>query len=242
MKKKIVTATLSALLTAFNAFSQQITSLTNYALNANGHDIIRDIGVTQDYTKITVGSYQPSTNSPYDGFIWSDQTDDNYDWRVTVHGSGNDEINACDVRRFWNGSEYVEEIYVTGYFTGTVTFTRTTWGLPYGYVLDFFTMNSPYGSNDCTYFVAKFNRTGGLVWIQYSGNTTQANTEIGNDVDVCEVGSEVQTLPDSSEAILISIKVLLRPRKYFPRRAGTVHSQQSTLTTEVAQHSRGCAQ
>jgi hypothetical protein len=192
MKKFFSLASLAAMaMLAGPSYAQQITSLTNYALNANGHDIIRDIGVTEDYTKITVGAYQPSTNAPYDGFIWSNQTDDSYDWRVIVHGNGNDEVNAVDVRRVWNGTEYVEDIYVTGYFTGTVTFTRYVW-YPIGYVDDFLTMNSPYGSNDCTYFVAKLNQYGGLAWIQYSGNTTQANTEIGNDVDVCVVGSEVQ--------------------------------------------------
>lgn len=192
MKKTIITTMLSALFVSGTVYAQLIGSLTGYSLSTNGHDIIRDIGVTEDNSKVTVGSYQPGTNVPYDGFIWSDQTNNIYDWRVRLHGSGNDEINACDIRKAWNGTEYVEEMYVTGYFTGTATFTRITWGLPYGYVLDILTMNSPYGSNDCTYFVAKFNRVGDVVWIQYSGNSSQANTEIGNDVDVCVVGTEVQ--------------------------------------------------
>jgi hypothetical protein len=179
------------LLFAGNASAQYIGALANYSLNANGNDIVRDIGVTETFSKITVGSYQPSGSTYYNGFILSDQTNNNYDWRVIIGGSGNDEVNAVDVRRVWNGTEYVEEIYVTGYFTGTVTFTRYVW-YPIGYIDEFFTMNSPYGSSDCTYFVAKLNRLGGLMWIQYSGNTSEWNTEIGNDVDVCVVGSEVQ--------------------------------------------------
>lgn len=171
--------------------AQYISALSNYALNATGHDIVRDIGVTEDYTKITVGSYQPSGSSAYNGFIWSDQTDNTLDWRVIVGGTGNDEVNAVDVRRVWNGTEYVEDIYVTGYFTGTATFTRYIW-YPFTNNTVILTMNSPYGANDCTYFVAKLNQYGNVVWIQYSGNNAESNTEIGNDVDVCVVGSEVQ--------------------------------------------------
>jgi hypothetical protein len=152
--------------------------------------VVRDISVSDNFTKVYVGSYQPTGTTTYNGFIETDNTNNNYDWRVTVEGTANDEINAVDVNLVWNGTEYVEEVYVTGYFSGTIYFKRYKW-YPSPQTTTVWSMSLPQPA-DVGYFVAKLDRSGNVVWLQSTANPPEYYGEIGNDVDVCVVGSQVE--------------------------------------------------
>jgi hypothetical protein len=188
MKRKSLLLGLLALLWLKSDINAQyIGVLETYSLSTNGNDIVRDIAVTNEYTQVTVGSYQPTNIAgTYNGFIECDQEDNNYDWRVIVGGTGNDEINAVDI----NVASGNEDIYVTGYFTGTVYFTRYKW-YPASQTDIVWSMSLP-NQNDAGYFVAKLDHEGNVVWLQHTANSAEWYGEIGNDVDVCVVGSEVQ--------------------------------------------------
>jgi hypothetical protein len=160
------------------------------------NDIARDIAIIDNSLayKIVVGSYQPvSTSGTYNGFVVARDASENLKWWIDIQGNGNDEVNGVDVRTRTSGNLSYGDIYITGYFTGTMTMV-----LHYGFPLHDFTTtihthSAPSGnSNDCTYFLTKLDQDGGHVWTQVSGTSTQTNTEIGNDVDVSLVGSEVQ--------------------------------------------------
>lgn len=189
MKNKLLAIGLLSIICISSELSAQyIDALSTYSLSTNGNDIVRDIGVTPGNTRVSVGSYQPtSTTSTYNGFIEYENEDVTKNWRVIVGGSGNDEINAVDLNIVSGGNE---RIYVTGYFTGTVYFTRYTWHPSHqSEVVWSMSLPSP---NDAGYFVAKLDHQGNVVWLAHTANHLEYYGEIGNDVDVCTVDGVVQ--------------------------------------------------
>jgi hypothetical protein len=189
--KSIMLGLLSLLCISTDINAQYIGVLETYSLSTNGNDIVRDIAVTDEYTQVTVGSYQPTnTSSTYNGFIEYEHEDENQNWRVLVEGSGNDEINAVDINVVTDGIELNEEIYVTGYFTGTVYIKRYKW-YPTSQVDIVWSMSLPHPA-DAGYFVAKLDHNGNVVWLQHTANSLEYYGEIGNDVDVCVVSGQVQ--------------------------------------------------
>ncbi|HTF05539.1 MAG TPA: hypothetical protein VK826_16040, partial [Bacteroidia bacterium] len=176
--------------------SYNVTSAQNYVVNgaqeivhsaSGGNDIPRDVAVIDNTLerKVVVGSYQPGASGFYNGFIRCFDQNDDLKWYIQVEGNGNDEVNGVDCRSRVVGIVNYGDIYVTGYFTGTMTMV-----LHYGFPIHHFTStiytrSAPSGNaNDCTYFVSKFDQDGAHIWTQVSGDATATNTEIGNDVDV----------------------------------------------------------
>jgi hypothetical protein len=192
MKKKITYACMLglALLGAISTLSagQFVDGQEIVHSTSTGNDVARDVAVIDNTLerKIVVGSYQPgNTSTAYNGFIRCYDQNDNLKWYIQIEGTGNDEANGVDCRPRMVGGVDLGDIYVTGYFTGTMTMVLH-YGFPAQHLTStIHTHSAPSGNaNDCTYFVSKFNQDGGHVWTQISGHATETNTEIGNDVDV----------------------------------------------------------
>lgn len=164
-----------------------VTAAQEIIYSPGGHDVARDVAVIDNNLarKVVVGSYQPAATGTYNGFVRCFDQSDNLKWYIEIEGNGNDEVNGVDARSRIVGSMHYGDIYVTGYFTGTMTME-----LHYGFPIQHFTSviytrSAPSGNaNDCTYFVSKFDQDGNHIWTEVSGHATEVNTEIGNDVDV----------------------------------------------------------
>jgi hypothetical protein len=186
------------LLGSFNVASSQnysVDGAQTIVYSSGGNDIPRDVAVIDNTLerKVAVGSYQPGASGTYNGFIRCFDANDNLKWYITVEGNGNDEVNGVDCLAKTIGILDYGDIYVTGYFTGTMTMV-----LHYGFPIHHFTStiltkSAPSGnSNDCTYFLSKFDQDGNHNWTEVSGHATETNTEIGNDVDVNVVSGVTQ--------------------------------------------------
>jgi hypothetical protein len=176
--------------------SYNIAPAQNYVVNgaqeivhssSGGHDIARDVAVIDNNLarKIVVGSFQPGATGTYDGLVRCFDQSDNLKWFINIEGTGNDEVNGVDCMSRIVGSIHYGDIYVSGYFTGTMTM-KLHYGFPiHHFISTIHTQSAPSGNtNDCTYFVSKFDQDGNHIWTQVSGHATETNTEIGNDVDV----------------------------------------------------------
>ena len=115
------------LLAGGNAFAQQYDWAAP-SFGGSYNDVPRDIAVIDNSLgyKITVGSYQNTSSSgTYNGFVRALDNGDNLKWWIDVQGSGNDEVNGVDVRARTSGGLSYGDIYITGYFTGSMTMVRT---------------------------------------------------------------------------------------------------------------------
>jgi hypothetical protein len=197
MKTKNYVAGLFMLLAFTGVMNGQNFVYGDHVMPTSYNDIARDVAVINNSLeyKATVGSYQPtSAAGTYNGFVWVTDAGEDLKWYITVEGTTNtnDEVNGVDARARTSGGLSYGDIYFTGYFTGNVTMT-----LHYGFPIHHFTTtiythNAAGGTNDCSYFVTKVNQDGTHQWTQVSELMGQANTEIGNDVDVCLVGAAVE--------------------------------------------------
>lgn len=154
---------------------------------ASANQLVRDIDINTNGWIFTAGSGQNTSPSTYDGKLSVHDSGQNLKWYIDFIGSGNDEINGVDVI---SSGAYTAEVYVTGYFTGSMTMVRHS-GFPiHDFASTLATINAPSGlSNDATYFVSKFDIDGNHIWTQVAGQVGQNNTEIGNDVSVVQVGA-----------------------------------------------------
>lgn len=88
-----------------------------------GNDIARDVAVIDNALarKVVVGSFQPGSSGTYDGFVRCFDASNNLKWYINIEGSGNDEVNGVDCMARVVSSVSYGDIYITGYFTGTMT-------------------------------------------------------------------------------------------------------------------------
>jgi hypothetical protein len=191
LKSKMTTLLSTLFLIALFCLQHTTTIAQSYTDNrqlscATGNQIARDVDVNTNGWVFTAGSGQNTSPTTYDGSLIVTDGALNTKWEITFVGAGNDELNGVDVI---SSGTYSAEVYVTGYFTGSMTMTRYDSPLFHNVPVFLATITAPGGSNDPTYFVSKFDLDGNHIWTRIAGQVGQNNTDIGNDVSVVQVGT-----------------------------------------------------
>lgn len=147
-----------------------------------GNDYARDVKQISNGEYVVAGSWQATAAlGGLNGYLNYYNNVGGVQRSVTFVSAGGDDVWGADALLT---SPTTADIYVTGFFTGTmnVTLTIGAFSTPLG------TFNAPSGiGGDVTYFIAKFNQAGGLQWLYTAGNVINAREE-GHDITVEQVG------------------------------------------------------
>jgi hypothetical protein len=150
-----------------------------------GNDYTRDIKQisSTDAAYVVVGSKEnPAASGGLNGYLNYYNPLGVLQRSVEFAGPGADDVWGVDAVI---NSATSSDIYITGYFTGSMSIALN---FPSPPSLFIGTWNAPSGiSTDVTYFVAKFNQSGGLQWL-YTAGTASAAREEGRDISVQQVG------------------------------------------------------
>ncbi len=174
----------SASLTSTNDFVVRTISNTSYAwqwavqsTNTSSLKTIADAAVDNNGSVITVGSYKNSytfgtstitSTGGYDMFILKNDANGNLVWLKGIGSSaGDDEAQGVSTDAFGN-------IYVAGYFNGSISIGNTT-------------LTS---TGDADVFILKFTADGSLIWANQAGGT---NRDQGFDIKVDALGNSYLT-------------------------------------------------
>lgn len=183
MKKTVFLLLLSGILasTALDAQAPVFNNPQNaFQPSFTNNDYTRDIKQISGGEYVVAGSWEAGAPSGLNGYLSYYNASGILQRTVTFVSNGGDDLWGVDAI----STASTSDIYVTGYFTGSMTVSLTI--SPFSIILA--TVNAPSGNPlDVTYFVAKLNQAGSLVWI-YTAGTAVNSREEGRDVTVQQVG------------------------------------------------------